>query len=145
MTCVDLSKAFDCLNHDLLAIKLKKIGLNESFYKLLVSYISDRQQIVKNNSSFSDMRDIIRGTPQGGVLSGLLFILYVNSIFKLQLFGEIHLYCDDITIVNSAHNSIVLQPIVLKSHIETDLSKVDKWLKFHYLSPNKDKSNYTIS
>jgi hypothetical protein len=139
LTCIDLSKAFDCVNHSLLINKLAKLGLSLSFFNLLSSYLSGRQQAVKIDGNISTLLDIKTGTPQGGVLSGLFFIIYCNSIFNLSLNGSLFLYCDDKSLVNSAPD-----PHSLKAHIEEDLIKIDSWLRFHYLSPNRNKTNYVL-
>jgi hypothetical protein len=139
LTCIDLSKAFDCLNHSLLIEKFTKLGLDRFFFKLLSSYLSDRQQLVKINEISSNLQYVKCGTPQGGVLSGLFFNLYVNSIFSLNLHGSQSLYCDDNSLVNSAPD-----PLSLKREIESDLLKIDCWLKFHFLTPNRDKTKYVL-
>lgn len=139
LTCVDLSKAFDSLNHDILLGKVRKLGLERFFCNLVCSYLVDRQQVVQIGGIFGDFKDVCTGTPQGGVLSGLLFNIYVNSIFSCNLSGFLALYCDDMSLVNSAatHND-------LKGQIEEDLETVNRWLKYHFLSPNSKKSNYLL-
>ncbi|KAG5673946.1 hypothetical protein PVAND_003944 [Polypedilum vanderplanki] len=79
------------------------------------------------------------GTPQGSVLSSLLFIIYNNSIFNLDLKGSLHLYCDDITLINSADT-----PSNLKLHMENDLSLIDQWIKQQGLKPNYNKTKYLL-
>ena len=64
---MDLSKAFDCVNHGLLIAKLSAYGLNMDALQLIRSYLSNRQQRVKINSSFSDWKEIKIGVPQGSV------------------------------------------------------------------------------
>lgn len=139
LTCIDLSKAFDCVNINTLKSKLSKLGLSTFFFNLLCSYLSDRKQVVKINDTLSQILDIISGIPQGGTLSGLLFIIYINSLGQLSLSGYLAIYCDDISIVNTAHD-----PTSLKIAIENDLSLIDQWLNIHQLTPNRSKSNYIL-
>jgi hypothetical protein len=62
---MDLSKAFDCLPHDLLLYKLKTYGLSEQAVQLLASYLQDRKQCVRLGNSVSPWVDIVKGVPQG--------------------------------------------------------------------------------
>ena len=139
LTCLDLSRAFDSIPHDILLRKLHKFQLPQFFYNLLFSYFKSRTQVVRLNDIVSDLLTILFGTPQGGVLSGLLFNIYINSISKLNLNSSISLYCDDISIVTSAKD-----PSTLQSLIQNDLNVISNWLKFHFLLPNANKTNYLL-
>ena len=77
---MDLSKAFNCINYDLLIAKLAAYGLGWVALKLIKSYVSKRKQKVKKNSSYSSWRDVRIGVPQGSVLGPLLFNVNVNKI-----------------------------------------------------------------
>ena len=69
----DLSKAFDCLHHDLLIAKLNVYGLSRSALKFTFSYLSERKQRVKINGSFSEWNTTSVGVPQGSIMGALLF------------------------------------------------------------------------
>ena len=139
LTCLDLSSAFDCVIHSLLISKLKKLKLSPNFIKILSSYFQNRTQFVKIGDYFSNLINVIYGVAQGGVLSGLLFNFYINSINLLPLHSVLSLYCDDMSIVTSAPN-----PSLLKQYIEEDLCKISLWLKFHSLFPNESKTKYLL-
>jgi hypothetical protein len=78
---MDLSKAFDCLPHDLLLLKLKQYGVSDSALNLLVSYISDIKQCVKVGQYTSTFQNIFKCVPQGFILGHVLFNVFLNDIF----------------------------------------------------------------
>ena len=78
---MDLSKAFDCLPHGLLLLKLKYYGLSENALKLMESYLSNRKQCVKLAGFKSDYQYILKGVPHGSILGPVLFNLFLNDIF----------------------------------------------------------------
>ena len=77
---IDLSKAFDCLDHNILLSKLKFYGLNDNAIKLLKKYLSDRYQYVQLGNTKSQLPGISRGIPQGSVMGPLLFNIVINDL-----------------------------------------------------------------
>ena len=78
---MDLSKAYDCLSHDLLIAKLEAYGLNVGTLNFLLDYLSLREHSTKVGSSHSKWPEICRGIPQGSILELLLFNIFINDIF----------------------------------------------------------------
>ena len=81
----DLSKAFDCMTHDLLIAKLHALNFDMNALNLIFDYLTGRKQRVKMNSSFSSYLDIFQGVPQGSILGPLLFNLFQSVIYSYLL------------------------------------------------------------
>ena len=119
---MDLSKAFDTLNHGLLIAKLHAYGFDKNVLKLIKSYLSTRWQRTKINSSFSTWSELTKGDPQGSVLG--LFNLFINDLFYLIGETDVCNYADDNTL-HASHISLNL--LMLK--LESASKKVIDWFK----------------
>ena len=95
---MDLSKAFDCLPHDLIIEKLKAYGLTEQSCQLMHSYLSGRKQRVKLGNCISNWQNIIKGVPQGSILGPLIFNISMNDIFYFLEKSTLYNYADDNTV-----------------------------------------------
>ena len=105
---LDLRKAFDTINHQILFSKLHDYGIKNNTLKWFVSYLSNRAQRVNVNSTLSDFKCINIGIPQGSILGPLLFIIYVNSLPN-SVSCKCVMYADDTTLLCSSSDPIVLQ------------------------------------
>ena len=92
---VDLSKAFDCIPHDLLIAKLCAYGFDKNSLKFIYRYLKGRKQRVKLNAEYSSWKEILNGVPQGSVLGSLPFNLFINDLFFVVENSEVCNYEDD--------------------------------------------------
>ena len=94
----DLSKAFDCIPHNLIIAKLEAYGFHIDALKLIHDYLSNRKQRVKVNDAYSSWKDIFYGVPQGSILGPLLFNIHLCDLFYFLKDLDIASYADDTTI-----------------------------------------------
>lgn len=128
---MDLSKAFDCIDHGLLLAKLSAYGLDRKSLCLVRCYLSDRFQKTKVGSYFSTWLKIIKGVPQGSILGPLLFNIFINDLLSIIKKTDICNFADD----NSLYSceGTLLEVV---SNLKHDLSKVLNWLAENQLVAN---------
>lgn len=136
---LDIRKAFDSVNHNILLHKLYTIGIRGTFHNLFKSYLSNRKQIVKINKSHSDLLPINCGVFQGTVLGPLLFLIFINDLCNLKLNGQILTFADDTALLYSFNNNQNYNNL-----INDDLIKIRSWFLNNSLKLNIDKTKFLI-
>ena len=97
----DLSKAFDCLSHELIIVKLNPYSFSLPALKLIYDYLSNRQQRTKINHDFISWEENLFGLPQGSVLGPILFNIFLSDFFLVMKETEFTSYADDNTLYDA--------------------------------------------
>ena len=142
MTCgifIDLSKAFDTVNHQILIDKLEHYGIRGNALEIFRSYLSNRKQYVNIDNHKSQTRPILHGVPQGSVLGPLFFLLFINDLPKCCPDGKVRLFADDTTIFFQSNN---VNDIILTG--KNIMIQLTTWFKANKMTLNSEKSSFTI-
>ena len=135
----DLSKAFDCLSHELLIAKLGAYGFDKSALKFIYDYLRNREQRTKVNGLYSSWKDLKCGVPQGSILGPLLFNIFINDIFYFIDKAKIANYADDNSIYITTDNVESLLKL-----LEIETSAVLSWFKMNEMKSNDDKCHLMV-
>ena len=129
---LDLSKAFDTINHDLLIAKLKTYGFSKEALKLMKSYLMNRKQKVQINNKFSSERDVMAGVPQGSIDVPLLFNFFMNDLIFFIEQCTLSNYADDNNLSISGEDKELI-----KSMLSSDFLIVCFFGNYMILNPGK--------
>ena len=136
---IDLKKAFDTVDHSILLQKLYHYGIRGIVNDWFRSYLSDRIQSTQIGPNISNKQRMTCGVPQGSVLGPLLFLLYVNDIYRSSDKLAFYLFADDTNLLCANKNLRTLELVV-----NLELHKVCEWLTANKLTLNVKKSNFII-
>ena len=132
---IDLRKAFDTVNHELLLKKLSSLGCSNNSVKWFQSYLSDRSQRVFFKGASSSALNVCTGVPQGSILGPLLFSIYVNDMPGSVTDGVIDMYADDTTLTVSGNDVREVE-----EKLSNGVTKVMEWIIANRLVVNLDKT-----
>ena len=136
---LDLRKAFDTVNHEILLSKLEYYGIRGKAKNWFKSFINNRQQFTSIDGHESDPNKISHGVPQGSVLGPLLFIIFINDLHLSVKHSKVRHFADDTNLLLSDKS---LKKI--NKHINHDLSLINKWLRANKISLNTSKTEIII-
>lgn len=136
---IDLSKAFDTINHNILFKKLENYGIRGLPLNWFIDYLSNRKQYVFFNNFQSSLKYVTCGVPQGSILGPLLFILYINDIIKCSTLLKFVLFADDTNLFysNGCMNDLI-------STVNLELAKLSEWFRCNKLYLNVKKTNFIL-
>ena len=134
---MDLSKAFDTINHYILIRKLRSYGVRGMVLSWFEDYLRNRRQFVHYKSASSQTSTVKCGVPQGSILGPLLFLIYVNDIVNSAPLLSYVLFADDTNVFYSHEN---LNSLITTLNLE--LVKLSHWFKCNKLSLHIDKTNF---
>jgi len=136
---LDMSKAFDTLDHNILFKKLEHVGIRGNMLELIKSYLTQRTQCVHYKFTLSSQQFIKCGVPQGSILGPLLFLIYINDIHRSSFLLKFILFADDTTLLFSSKSLQHINQI-----ISNELQTVSEWIRANKLSLNVSKTNFMI-
>ena len=136
---VDLKKAFDTINHEILLEKLQLYGIRGTASSWVESYLMNRKQFVKFNEINSDFMPMVCGVPQGSILGPTLFLIYINDLCNASKILKFVLFADDTNVFYTDNNISSMCEI-----IAVELENLNKWFKANKLSLNVSKTNFIV-
>jgi hypothetical protein len=130
----DLSKAFDCIPHQLVIAKFRAYGFSEKACQFMASYLAERCQRVKLGSARSEWAPLTKGVPQGSILGPLVFNVFINDIFNFITKAQVYNYADDTTIMYANKNLSEVKAV-----LKRDADKLVEWFSVNGMKANPDK------
>ena len=136
---LDLTKAFDTVDHCILLSKLSAVGISPSSLKWFESYLSYRKQQTSCVNDLFEALPVIFGVPQGSILGPLLFLVYINNLPDVIKNSQVTLYADDTVLYCFSKD-----PRLLEQKLNEDLLRVSHWLCENKLTLNLEKTKFML-
>ena len=136
---VDLQKTFDTADHKILLHKLEYYGIRGVCNNWFKSFLSNRKQFVSVNGYNSDLIPVDSGVPEGFVLGQVLFLIYMNNLYKTIQYCKVHHFANDTNLFHTSKSVKNLNRLVNR-----DMKHLDNWLNANKISLNVEKSEPVI-
>lgn len=136
---LDLQKAFDLVDHNILLMKLKLYHFSNKTIDWFSSYLTNRYQVVKIGNEMSDKQKLQTGVPQGSILAPILFLLYINDLPNCITKSNLDLYADDSNLYAVGKTTQEIQ-----TTLQTDVDLVIKWCNNNKMALNPQKSKVIL-
>ena len=133
----NFAKAFDCVDHEILLMKLSWYGIRWVALKLFESYLTDMKQFMSLNGHNSQLSTIKSGVPQGSILDPLLFLIFINDFPNCSIFFKFTLFADDSSLTCSFKNMSIE---IITDSINEKLETINHWLNVNKINVNTSKS-----
>ena len=136
---IDIKKAFDCVNHNILLLKLERYGVRGIPLTWITSYLNDRKCYVELGPYKARMNTFNIGVPQGSILGPLLFLIYVNNLTKFSCSMKTQLFADDTIVFNTGTD---IDTLIESTNDE--LTKLNDWTRANKLTIHPGKTKLLI-
>ena len=136
---IDLQKAFDTIDHEIILQKLAKYGVDQDALKWFKSYLRNRLQRCNVNNHLSSATPLNCGVLQGSIIGPLLFLIYINDLPNCLNLGSPRMYADDTNVTFAAYDMLGLE-----AQINTGLKNINLWLRANKLSLNVAKTEFMV-